>query len=539
MRRIPLQKRGKKVAARTAGGRWGTLVAALVISIAAGAHASDWYVDGSAAPGGTGLFENPFNTIQQGLNAAWSDDNVMVRGGTYTLSSTLNFPRSGTDSQRILLTAYEGETVLVERSPPSDVRLIYTLGVSYITVEGIIFDGNYGTENGLVRVDSASHHVTFRDCEVRRQGNHMLRLDGDDILVEDCIIHHAISPNLVSDGLADAHCTMSPRGLRHTFRRCDIYMASGDLWQGETDAQWGDIVFDGCDLHFEQADADAASASTHIVVGQNITENCLDTKDDGTHTNYNVTVKDGVVRNSRYSRTTPAALNLKRNCSGFLLSGNLMYNNGVVFRLRYPSTDYLIYNNVIYDNDEIFRLEDGINGLWIYNNTIYECDRLEYDAGAAPGSPLVWKNNIFADANSCDWHGTYEYNLFWNVPGGWPSGSGNIIANPQFVHATSYDLHLTVGSPAVDAGTTVAEVTEDYQGISRPRGAAYDIGAYERSPGDMDDDGDVDLDDYVLFAAAMSGPTAPTAEPDADLDGDNDCDLADFAVFADHFTGPL
>ena len=82
------------------------------------------------------------------------------------------------------------------------------------------------------------------------------------------------------------------------------------------------------------------------------------------------------------------------------------------------------------------------------------------------------------------------------------------------------------------AGTAVAEVTEDYGGVARPQAAAYDMGAYEGSPGDLDDDGDVDLDDYTLFAAAMSGPSAPTSDLQADLDHDNDADLADFAAFA-------
>ena len=54
--------------------------------------------------------------------------------------------------------------------------------------------------------------------------------------------------------------------------------------------------------------------------------------------------------------------------------------------------------------------------------------------------------------------------------------------------------------------------------------------------GDMDGDGDVDLADYGLFAAAMNGPGEPLTEPAADLDGDQDSDLDDFAVFAARYT---
>ena len=57
--------------------------------------------------------------------------------------------------------------------------------------------------------------------------------------------------------------------------------------------------------------------------------------------------------------------------------------------------------------------------------------------------------------------------------------------------------------------------------------------------GDLDCDGDVDLDDYAAIEAAMNGPEQAPGDPDTDLDGDNDCDLADVAIFAANFTGPL
>ena len=56
--------------------------------------------------------------------------------------------------------------------------------------------------------------------------------------------------------------------------------------------------------------------------------------------------------------------------------------------------------------------------------------------------------------------------------------------------------------------------------------------------GDLDTDGDIDLNDWALLADAMAGPgVAPTA-PYADLDSDGDSDLADLAVLAANFTGP-
>ncbi len=61
------------------------------------------------------------------------------------------------------------------------------------------------------------------------------------------------------------------------------------------------------------------------------------------------------------------------------------------------------------------------------------------------------------------------------------------------------------------------------------------------SPGDSDDDGDVDLKDYAAlqqcFAGDGVGPTRATCFM-ADFDTDDDVDIDDFAAFTDAVTGP-
>lgn len=64
--------------------------------------------------------------------------------------------------------------------------------------------------------------------------------------------------------------------------------------------------------------------------------------------------------------------------------------------------------------------------------------------------------------------------------------TGNLFGNqynPSFVNGSTDPntnvLRLQPGSAAIDAGITVAELTIDRVGVSRPQRASYDIGAYE------------------------------------------------------------
>jgi len=62
------------------------------------------------------------------------------------------------------------------------------------------------------------------------------------------------------------------------------------------------------------------------------------------------------------------------------------------------------------------------------------------------------------------------------------SGASNLaVSSSAFVNAAAHDYQLTASSPAVDRGVAIADVTADRAGIARPVGAAYDVGAFERT----------------------------------------------------------
>jgi hypothetical protein len=190
--------------------------------------------------------------------------------------------------------------------------------------------------------------------------------------------------------------------------------------------------------------------------------------------------------------------------SGFIIRRNITHNNGVpgvngAGIIAYGA-NHQIYNNISYANAyEGILLRSSTNAL-ICNNTTYK-----NGAGGISkesGSGAICKNNLTLG------DGTTEI-------AGCDTASNNLatgLASSNFVNASADDFHLIFGSPALDAGTNLSPtVTTDFDGVARPQGSAYDIGAYEFVSGsrcDLNGDGSVNsIDLQALVNAILSAST--------------------------------
>jgi parallel beta-helix repeat protein len=139
------------------------------------------------------------------------------------------------------------------------------------------------------------------------------------------------------------------------------------------------------------------------------------------------------------------------------------YNNGDTGIGMFYGSNNKIYNNVIYNNGSGIWANSG-NSQW-YNNTIYGNTR---SGIYADGSEGIFRNNIVYNND-----GGNIQNLGNNIL------SNNLTTNPLFVNTGAGDFHLQSGSAAINAGQAISEITADFDGILRPQGPGYDIGAYE------------------------------------------------------------
>ena len=158
-----------------------------------------------------------------------------------------------------------------------------------------------------------------------------------------------------------------------------------------------------------------------------------------------------------------------------------------------------IYNNILTNIGQSFSGIAIYSGDWnIYNNTFYNI------LGSGPSGAMVWiqgtgvpvtatvRNNIFYSDGVTPYINAYgsasmgeitlSNNVYYNHGSGPTQDGAAINANPLFVDPTTSDFRLRSGSPAIDTGsfTVNSVVVRDREGTSRPQGAAFDIGAYER-----------------------------------------------------------
>jgi len=160
----------------------------------------------------------------------------------------------------------------------------------------------------------------------------------------------------------------------------------------------------------------------------------------------------------------------------------------------------VVRNNVIYNvaYDGIL-IDSGFNGVKVYNNTIYNTDTtspgiLLRKIAATYSTNVDIKNNIIdlgsnyasndhIDASNSTGVYTIDNNLYYPGPAKLVNGASDahkIEANPLFVNAGANDFHLNAGSAATDTGLSLTvDVPTDKDGVARPLGAGYDMGAYE------------------------------------------------------------
>ena len=386
---------------------------------------------------------------------------------------------------------------------------IFEIEGSYIILENIKF-----TEGALVRIVANSDHVSIRNCAVDNTG-FSFGGRGAAVVVgagsEYCVVYNNhIHHNAKMDGeeIQDLHGTSTGSGSSNIwFLENHIHHNSGDAFQA---------------LHY------ASVAPHHIYVGRNVMhddrENGIDLKtiDDiviSENVLYNYTSSgsstgDAVVFGSNgyseefgplrvsflfneiYNAETGLRVEGVEDC---WIVGNTFYDidgNGITLDIDGDSDNVNIVHNTIADvgGDGIHHhWQPGATNINILSNIISDVGDAHIEIGAALISDVTVEYNLLYQDGSdvyADWGVSNYYTQSastLNAISGW---ANNVVADPDFVDAASFDFHLDTSSSATDAGTATdayddfytlytIDIEFDNDGTARPLGNDWDIGAFE------------------------------------------------------------
>jgi hypothetical protein len=396
----------------------GLLAFAKVGTSAALAADNIYYVSTAGSDDNSGSQAKPFRTIKKGASILKPGDTLYLRRGTYTEALRNVIPSGTSWESPVTVAAYPGEEVTLRPGSGEDVIKIQDNNPAYIIVDGLILDGA-GTTAAAVFITTANGPLTVP---------HHIRL-------KNCEIKNAREQGIMvysSPANARAH-----QANYNEFINLKIHDVGRKKFNHGLYINTSHNLIDHCEVW----NVYGIGVQIYKTGGRN-GFNCSDN-----------TISCCKIHDTGLDKSDVTAGIVITVGNGNLVCNNLIWNN---------------YNGV--------QIDTGATNTKVYNNTIYKSFG---DAGIRNGYPnppgargTIILNNILyqnTNGNKILDYGPYtfaDYNLVGNT-------------DPKFVNAAAHDFHLQANSPAIDAGATLREVITDCEGVRRPQGKAYDMGAHE------------------------------------------------------------
>ncbi len=429
------------------------------------AFAADWYVDAAAAPGGNGSPSAPFATISAALTGLHRGDTVWLATGIYDeVVNIANLPGTGTTTVRALA----GATPVI--------------------------DGTSGSASAGYVVQTGVPDVVFKDLTIQNALGGALGIQ----------FYYA-------DGGQVIHCvTKNMSGNAVTFYYSNQGTVTGSTCQGNiAGRKTTGTVVENNEVYGASAEGVGLyDGSTGCTVAHNVI-----------HDNFSVNLYLDSISHSTFDGNLIYETDPGNDLEGIEISDEGHYSD-----LPAPVNSYnTIINNVIvghalgivfwYSGEwatQALNDQSGLRYDVISNNTLVNNKgSLKWDASPAHVGTTI-QNNIFVTAAGTSplyllqaksaGGISLDHNL-WFAPdlsqaflwlgaqtdhAGFVTasaqGGGDLLADPLFAGPwtapPATNLELTGNSPAVGAGLSLAAVTTDFLGASRPT-VGTDLGAFQ------------------------------------------------------------
>jgi len=388
-----------------------------------------YYVAPSGSDRNSGSQSSPWSSVEYAARKARPGDTVFVRGGTYQEGEVwlrAEYGHCGAPGKLVTIKAYPHETpVFVNSQRP------FIIECDYIRIEGLHFRN--GKSIGAGGINRTTIQLVNNNFSGAGYSWDAIGVSGNNILLEGNVCDIKAS----SVG-TQGHCYYISHGTNIKIKNNTARGMSG----------YGIHVFDqrrgGDKPGFERLIKD-------VVIEGNIVTNSLQ--------------RSGIIL---------AAYDHAR-IENVIIRNNILFNNphsgiyipGVVSNVK-------ILNNTIFGNGgaalSIYGTERDVNSVVVQNNI--------FDLSNADGSTANTQHVKNEKGNSTI---KLANNLYWPKPVKLLklTDTSPVNGDPRFVSPRQENFHLQQNSAAIDRGVALPDVTMDKNGVKRPQGTGFDMGAYE------------------------------------------------------------
>lgn len=381
--------------------------------------------------GNPGTYSAPWATIWRPRQSMVAGDIVYIIGGTFNqldpetpgwdtmLMLDTSMCATGTASAPIAYLGYPGKPPLFKN--PAARRGIYFNQDSGPLSHYVIGNVRFGVMDEAILVTGLGQRIVGNDLSNGGEGN-KIGVFGNTSAIK--ILGNSMRSNGTTDG-----------------KSYDIYIQGFGI-NRDIEVGWNELRDRKGGRSMQVFGHTAGDRVDKLVIHDNVMVGCelnnivLGGSDGGTEILGTVTVTGNVIAGSRSAEG---------------------------LRVNDPKGKVIIENNTLYGNAvaQIYLERAGAKRITIRNNIIVAKSGQQYyefDAGSSSAS-IVPANNLVYGVGPCE---------------AWDKGC--LSADPTFVSTSDY--HLKAGSPAINRGV-VTSVKRDHDGVARPQGAAFDIGAFE------------------------------------------------------------
>lgn len=387
----------------------------------------------------------PTGDLRAAIAGLRPGDELVVRGGTYTMSSRFGVTIVGTAAQPIVIRAADGEQPVIVR-PNADQNIWDLERAEHVTIRGLSFRGG----SAGLRI-SAADHLTIERCEIAETADVALRANDGGVtyralLIRDNHIHdtggtgEGMYLGCNNDGCRVVDSVIERNYIHHT-NAADVTQGDGiELKEGSA----GNIIRDNVihDTHYPCILVYATAGNgPPNVIERNAMWGC------GDHAIQ--AAADAVIRNN-------------------LILGSVA--NGIAMQPHQAGTPQnltVVHNTVLHATNDAIRVSGMTGSVVIANNALY----------AQAGNAIA----ASGDTGQLTVAGNRGVGTVTGVTGGFTVGALTELTQASYGGAPPMDLFPMAGSGLVGGGAPAHVVDDDFNG--RPRGGAADVGAYAFAAG--------------------------------------------------------